>query len=279
MKKQLILILGVLCMTASLLGCGGSNTNTINSKEDAAVINQEEVKDKTDNPEEYIQNMYTKLMNKEITYEDMWDDYISDTFKNGGIIDKKTCIENSEAYEFKNNLVYTEVKAISSEQVTDNIFKVRTMLRFTANGQEMSNDYFEYVINENGNLKCIPEGKLSLKEIGNSVIENINYNNIKKINYVEGLGIIMDIENKYDNAIELGGFGNYPTIILKTDKGEYTSTLNPIKIGRGQTQTIEIKFEEAQGEIESITINNINYLNDRGLPQDHTGGASHTLQL
>lgn len=55
MKKQLILILGALCMTASLLGCGGSNANTINGNKDTLAFNQKEEaeEDKADNPEEY----------------------------------------------------------------------------------------------------------------------------------------------------------------------------------------------------------------------------------
>lgn len=280
MKKQLILILGALCITVSLLGCGGSNTNTMNSNEDTLVVNQEEEveEDKADNPEEYIENMYKALINKDITFQDMWDDYFSDTTKNSGIIDRKTYIENKETNDFKNNIVRTDIKVVSSEQMKDNIYKVKSILKYTVNGEEKSEDLVDYVIKENNNLRYLSDGVLDVNELGNSVIENINYNNVKKINYVEGLGIIMNIENKYDNPIALG-WVNGPTIILKTDKGEYTSTLNPIRIDRGQTQNIEIKFEDVQGEIESITINNINYLDNRGLPTDHTGGTSHTLQL
>lgn len=278
MKKQIVLIINTLCITTlfNLTGCGKNNVES--NKENTLVTTTEQKKENINNPEEYIEKMYRGLINKEITYEDLWDDYISDISKNSGIEDKESFIDNSEANDFRNNIVRTNIKVLSSEQINDNIFKVTSILKYTINGEEQSSDLVEYVINENNNFKYIYNGIISKEEIGSTTIENINYNNVSVVNYVEGMGISMNLENKYDNAISLGWVDG-STIVLKTDKGEYSFTLNPIRIDGGQTQNVEVKFENVEGTMESIIINNINYLNNRGLPEDFTGGNTHTIEF
>lgn len=278
MKKQIVLIITTLCIT-TLFNLTGCEKNNIESNEkNVLVTSADKKKENINNPEEYIEKMYRGLINKEITYEDLWNDYISDISKNGGICDKESFIDNSEANDFRNNIVRTDIKVLSSEQINDNIFKVKSILKYTINGEEQSSDLVEYVINENNNFKYIYNGIISKEEIGSTTIENINYNNVSVVNYAEGMGISINVENKYDNAISLG-WTDGSTIVLKTDRGEYSSTLNPIRIDRGQTQNVEVKFENVEGTMKRLIINNINYLNNRGLPEDFTGGNTHTIEF
>lgn len=273
MKNKIITILIITCTIASinLMGCAQKNGD--NSKEVEVVQTTQESKEK---PEEFIEKMYKGLIDKKLTFENIWEDYFSDTSKNMEMFNKKAYVENSEGNDFKNNIIRTNIKVLSSEQVEDNIFKVKSILKYTINGQEKSEDLTEYVIKENNKLKYLTQGVISVEKHADTTIENIGYKNVSIINYVEGIGISIDIVNQSENEIALGWVTGY-TVTLKTDKGEYSSTLNNIKIPEGQKQNIVVQFNNAEGTPKEMIINNINYLDNRGLPKDQTGGKAHKI--
>lgn len=278
MKRKIIAILTTGCIIASfnLIGCAKNNPQT--SKESTKTETVAAVEEKQEKPEEVIEKMYRGLIDKKLTYENIWDDYVSDTSKNLGTITKEAYLDSTDARDYKNNIVQTDIKVMSSEQVKDNIFKVKSILKYTVNGKENTNDLIEYVIKENDKLKYLIDGILSIEKHSDSTIENINYKNFNIINYVDGIGISTDIVNKYSNGIALGWSGG-PNITLKTDKGEYSCTPNTIQIQKGQTQNISVKFNNAEGTPQELVINNINYLNNNDLPKDQTGGQAHTIVI
>lgn len=271
--KKIITILMITCTIAStnLIGCAQKNND--NSKEVAQATQNNQEK-----PEEFIEKMYKGLINKKLTYENIWDDYISDTSKNLGTMTKESYLNSTEARDFENNIVYTDVKVLSSEQVKDNIFKVKSILKYTINGKEKSEDLNEYIIKEDNKLKYLEEGAVSVEKHEDTTIENINYKNIKVINYIDGIGISTDIVNQAENGIAFG-WADGSTITLKTDKGEYSYTLNTMKIQKEQTQNLSIKFNNAEGKPQELAINNVNYLDNRGLPKDQTGGQAHKIVI
>lgn len=275
MKKKLIVSL-CLCvmMSATFLGCNQGN----DKKENSTQVSQGQNINK-DNAEEYIEKMYKKLIDKSITYDELWDDYISETTVKSGYITKDNFVKNLESIEFANNVVRTDVKVVSSEEVAENVIKVNAILKYTANGEEQSEELVEYVIKEGNELKYLLNGVLSIKELGSSNVDSINYNNINAVTFADGLGIVMNVENAYSNSISLGWVEG-SDVILKTDKGEYTTALNMIKIDRGQSQAIQVKFDNAEGKIEGLEINKINYLNSNGLPENNNAeGVTHTIEI
>lgn len=275
MKRKIILVLTAGCIIASfnLIGCSKNNNQT--NKEATPMETVSTVQEK---PEEFIEKMYKGLIDKKLTYENIWDDYMSDTTKNLGTITKESYLNSTEARDFKNNIIYTDVKVLSSEQVKDNIFKVKSILKYTVNGKENTEDLIEYVIKENDKLKYLTDGAISVQSKEDVTMENISYKNIKTTNYVDGIGISFDLVNQYENGIALGWVDG-STITLKTDKGEFSYTINPEKIQKGQTQNVPVKFNNAEGTPQELVINNVNYLNNRGLPKDQTGGQVQTIVI
>ncbi|OOM16684.1 hypothetical protein [Clostridium saccharobutylicum] len=275
MKRKIILVLTAGCIIASfnLIGCSKNNNQT--NKEATPMETVSTVQEK---PEEFIEKMYKGLIDKKLTYENIWDDYMSDTTKNLGTITKESYLNSTEARDFKNNIIYTDVKVLSSEQVKDNIFKVKSILKYTVNGKENTEDLIEYVIKENDKLKYLTDGAISVQSKEDVTMENISYKNIKAINYVDGIGISFDLVNQYENGIALGWVDG-STITLKADKGEFSYTINPEKIQKGQTQNVPVKFNNAEGTPQELVINNVNYLNNRGLPKDQTGGQVQTIVI
>lgn len=275
MKRKIILVLTAGCIIASfnLIGCSKNNNQT--NKEATPMETVSTVQEK---PEEFIEKMYKGLIDKKLTYENIWDDYMSDTTKNLGTITKESYLNSTEARDFKNNIIYTDVKVLSSEQVKDNIFKVKSILKYTVNGKENTEDLIEYVIKENDKLKYLTDGAISVQSKEDVTMENISYKNIKATNYVDGIGISFDLVNQYENGIALGWVDG-STITLKTDKGEFSYTINPEKIQKGQTQNVPVKFNNAEGTPQELVINNVNYLNNRGLPKDQTGGQVQTIVI
>lgn len=273
MKNKIIAILTITCIIAStnLIGCAQKNNE--NNKELAQTTQKSQEK-----PEEFIEKMYKGLIDNKFTYENIWDDYFSETSKDLEIYSKEKYVSSAKEYDYKNNIVRTDIMVVSSEQIKENIFKVKSILKYTENGKEMHSDLYEYVIKENNKFKYLLNGIMSVKKQTDTKIENINYKNINVINYVDGIGISTDIVNQYSNGIKFGWVEG-SNITLKTDKGEYSYTPNTIQIQKGQTQNLSVKFNNAEGTPQELTINNVNYLDNGGLPIDQTGGKSHKIVI
>lgn len=150
MKKQLILILGALCMTISfnLLGCGGNNDQ--NKKEDSVVINQEK---KSDNSEEY------KMDTPEHTIEEYMKNVVSlneeklKEFRDGDF-DFVSVKRTIDCYEVEN----IELVNIEEPQIKDDIAFVTVQYSFVVNNGKINNvenfilrniDNKWFLINEN----------------------------------------------------------------------------------------------------------------------------------
>ncbi|SFD05165.1 hypothetical protein [Clostridium uliginosum] len=273
MKNKIIAVLAITCIITSfnLIGC----TEKKNETSQGVVKTTQE---KQETAEEYVEKMYKGLIDKKLTYENLWEDYFSKTSKNIDMLNKKTYVSNAEANDFKNNIVRTDIKIVSSEEVKEGIFKVKSILKYTVNGKENSEDLIEYVIKENNELKYLPQGIMSVEKHMNTTINNINYQNVNVVNYVEGIGISTDMVNQSESGIALG-WADGPTVILKTDKGEYSYKLNTTKVGIGQTKNISIYFDKAEGTPQEVVINNINYLGNTGLPKDYTGGQTQNIVI
>ncbi len=266
MKNKILLLLIIIFSITSfnLIACS-KNTN---------LTNQEKQK----KAEECVEKMYRGLIEKKLTYENIWDDYFSETTKSldSSVLDRKKFIEENKTSDFKKDIVYTDMMISSTQEVKDNIFEVKVIIKYKSNGKEVSEDKDFFVINENNQFKILYQGIMSVEKHADVTINNIVYKNINIMNYVQGMGINIDVVNDSENAISLGYAGD-STDILKTDKGEYSCKLQFLKIEKGQTTKVSLFFSNADGSPKEVLINNIYYLNDKGLATDKNDAKTHEV--
>ena len=270
MKNKAVIILTLICVVISL-SLTGCNKNTNETKEDT------EIEQTT--PEKFLLNMYSSFIDKKPVYGDIYDNLIAQKSKDLNIFSKEQYVSDSETRDFKNNIVYTDIKVISSEKITKEIYKVKSLVKSTVNNIQQTEDSTDYVVEENGEFKILIGGYLSIKKCSDQSVNDIQYNNIKLIECVESSAISFDITNKTNKIIKIG-WAAMPTLQLKTDKGEFLSTLDScVRMNSGESKNIFVNFKNSEGTPKEVSLNNINILNIRGLPMDNLGGETHILSL
>lgn len=266
-NKILLLLIIIFSITSfNLIACS-KNINLTNEE-------------KQKKAEECVEKMYRGLIEKKLTYENIWDDYFSETTKNidSSVLDRKEFIAENKTNDFKKSNVYTDVMVSSTQEVKDNIFEVKVSIKYKSNGKEVSEDKYFFVINENNQFKILYQGIMSVEKHADVTIDNIVYKNINIINYIQGIGIKMDVVNNSESAISLGYSGD-STDVLKTDKGEYSYKLPFSKIEKGQTIKVPLFFSNVDGSPQEVLINDIYYLDAIGLAKDKNDAKTHRVVI
>ena len=75
------------------------------------------------------------------------------------------------------------------------------------------------------------------------------------------------------------GWANGPTITCSTTEGEYYYSVDSIRITAGHSETVKAYFDNAEGNIVSVSVSNVNMLNSRGLPEDFSGGDTVRIEF
>lgn len=229
-------------------------------------------------PEELIGEINRDKIEKKLSYGEIWDNYFSETSKGIEMLNRDKYISDSEAADKDADNVITDVQVVSSEEVKKDIFLVKTEIKFIYKGAKTEGYSCEYVIRENGKLKYLAQGILSVDKHLDITVDNITYKNINVINYLECIGVSVDAINKSQNGIAIGG-DKKSLITLKTDKGEYPLSVNPIKIEAEKTKHILLPFNGAKGNPQEVKITNINKLDNKGNQKREMEGKTHTIAI
>ena len=75
------------------------------------------------------------------------------------------------------------------------------------------------------------------------------------------------------------GWANGPTITCSTTEGEYYYSVDSIRITAGHSETAKAYFDNAEGDIVSISVSNVNMLDSRGLPEGFSGGDTVRIEF
>ena len=75
------------------------------------------------------------------------------------------------------------------------------------------------------------------------------------------------------------GWASGPTITCSTTEGEYYYGVNSVRIPAGHSETVKAYFDNAEGDIVSISVSNVNMLDSRGLPEGFSGGDTVQIEF
>lgn len=275
-KLYMLLILSILC--TSITGCS-------NDKQDESNIEKISVDNKTESittanetkttisAEESLIEMLEA--NKENNIETA-SSYLSNDYFEILDISKDEFISSMEKNRFESNLEITDYMIFNQQDIDDSTKRFDVSIK-ASDGS--SNDYVYALTNKTGEWKVIPDGYLSFKDYSYESLSNdgLDMVLVKEIDSLTGKTLLFDINNNSSSSYSLG-WASAPNIIVTTDRGNYTfNNPSPVKLEIGHSERSYINIPGAVGDIQKITMTNVNKLNNSGLPVDYSGGYEYVI--
>ena len=290
--KRRIALIALTLIVAILAGCGsktpeaapGEAKTTAPSASPSAPASsgpENTLEPAVGQPEDVIAEIYNGLVRKSLTWENIWDSYVSDLSKSLGFMTRDQFVDAGRAQE-QNNIVYTGYSFVSKEDLGGGIYKINCVISFTssASDSEAQQTLVEYVTEENGAYKYLISGVTDYKEYSNLSDEAVRLENVAVYTMAESIYITFDVVNKSPASYSLGWVSG-ANVTLSTGEGEYHLTMNePLKVPAGATQSCVCNFAGAKGAVRALTMFNVLERSSSGLPLDASAtGTSLTASF
>ena len=238
---------------------------------------------KVTTPEECIQTFYGEIIAG--NYETAYDTYFADVSKS--IIDKVDYSNDQKNKYFTESITLTDVLVNSSEKIEnidETVYIVKGKLKFTKNGTENTEDFFDYVIKQksNGFYRYLYNGILMKKDFNMASTHESNLvhaTNMVLYDSIEGLYIDLSFKNDTGKKYKFGSDSGSIMQITIGDKVYSYQLAGPIDFEGKSEAVLKGYFKDSHGQPEKISVSNIYEIGKDGTIMNSGSGQTYSLKI
>lgn len=210
---------------------------------------------------EFAEDFY-KLANKgdEKSFQRLWDNYMSETTKQSGIITEEEWIRQNLDEIQQHKLEILDYNVISIETLPGNAFFFTSRMKYTSDGEQYSKDYNEYLVVEDQVYKYLYNGILKTEsfEGGDTSLDGIRLTDIEIKEYADRLALTLTIQNCTESEFLFGQIDPSHFITVETTAGSYTGGVeSSFSIKRNKSLSLEAQFQLVSGTPKQIILNGV----------------------
>ena len=229
----------------------------------------------------FIKDYYQGWIDGNISAEVDYDDYLSQQSKDLLGLTREEYISNLNTSQESINVKFTDIEVVGEEKMDHEIYRIRRTLTSTSNAGEQKDTGYDYVIQENGEMRILQYGAFEKKDFQMPAEKPRALNITMPTAYttVDSMVLRLDVKNESSTNYAIGYMGN-GQIVVTTDKGEFTQEMQippeTLMMATG-TRTGLFEIDKARGEIQKVTINNIYALGSNLRPVNVHNSFSMTI--
>ncbi|MCY6369515.1 hypothetical protein [Clostridium ganghwense] len=260
-RKLIIKIVAAALIASSLMGCSKNKTSLDTSKnqkveQSTKTLDIESAKKLAIEQVKYYMNQDFEKAFK----------YFDETSLKMAEVTLDNYSNAAKEFFYKENVKFKDAVISNAVILKNGIAEVKILIKYDSNGQEKTADDYLFYKNVYGEWKALYDGIVDSYIFDDpETNKNIFYMYPQKcVKTAKGLNILMKAKNNSNIEVGLGWAGQESEFVLKTDKGIYKAPNNG-KVKAKSEETKWVVFENAEGEIEEITLTNLLVLKN-GLP-------------
>ncbi len=224
--------------------------------------------------EKFVEDFYKKVIDKEITPEEIYDNYISQTSKDVlGITKEEYVADYNEA---NTNLEITDVSILSSNAY-DKAVAVKREVEATVNGEETTEINFDYVIEENGEMKFLQYGSYEKVSVdGTFGTGELSITTDEFFIGVNNVVVHMIIDNASSKTFSLG-HNLDGVLVVETTEGSYTADITQVPVRPGVSSSGIKVVDNVKGEVLKISLQNVYETDTQSQPLNPSSPLTYVL--
>lgn len=228
--------------------------------------------------ENFVKEYYKAWGKAEMTAEKSYDDYISNMSKELLGISKEDYVKGLDNSMNGGSIKFKSAKVLGVTNYNDMIYKVKCGITVEANGESVTYNNNEYVINEEGKYKFLQYGVQSKQAVETSYSSREFSMAIDAI-YIGPDTVMVNLIAKNPTTSPYAvGFGGNGRIVVETDQGSFQGVLEGSNIIKPMDENSGMQqINGVNGEIKSIAVYNVYELTASNEPKDVNNSRSYVL--
>lgn len=235
-------------------------------------------------PEQSIRDYYNAMMKEDYSKAC---ELLADNYFKVANISREKWISDTKEFGFKNSAKITDFQISEIKDIDQTHKQAKILYKQSINGKEVGDSQDVLVAQENG--KWLLDFSLVLAstplpgtKVANQSNGKIELSNVVLHKTVNGLMLSFSIKNNTGRNLQFGWVED-AMLELTTDKGSWSVRVpSRTKLYSGKEEPVSFVFANADGNLKSLTMKGVYFLDNSGLPANNGPGMSNegsTLQF